>query len=132
VTGDVPDEPVEEPERWRPRPGRRLSRPRVPGETRQPTEIGDALSAVGRELGLADPRAVTALTSGWADVVGEMVAAHARLRSLRGGVLTIEVDAAPWATQLRYLTDTLSERVAALVGSDVVREIRVVVAPGGP
>jgi hypothetical protein len=132
VPRDGVQEPEGEPEQWRPRPGRRLSRPRVPGEARPPTEIGDALAAIGRELGLADPRVVSALTRDWVELVGETVAEHARMRSLRGGVLTIEVDAAPWATELRYLTGALSERFAARVGADAVREIRVVVAASGP
>jgi len=123
--------PVDE-ERWRPRPGRRLSRPRVPGETRDPADITEALAAVGGELGFADPRVLVTLTQGWAEVVGETLATHARLRSVRGGVLTIEVDDAPWATQLRYLAGDLRDRVAALVGGDAVREIRVVVAPRSP
>lgn len=92
----------------------------------------EALGAVGGELGFADPRVLATLTQGWAEVVGETLAIHAHLRSLRGGVLTIEVDAAPWATQLRYLASDLRERVATLVGDDAVREVRVVVAPRGP
>ena len=93
----------------------------------------EALAAVGGELGFADPRRLGALTQGWAEVVGETLAAHARLRSVRGGVLTIEVDDAPWATQLRYLAGDLSRpRRPASVGGDAVREIRVVVAPRGP
>lgn len=125
--GHPPDE-----ERWRPRPGRRLSRPRIPGEVREPADITDALKAVGNDLGFADPRVLSTLTQGWTEVVGEALATHARLRSLRGGVLTIEVDDAPWATQLRYLASDLRDRVATLVGADAVREVRVVVAPRGP
>ena len=113
----------------RPRSRRRRRARGIPGETRDPVSVGEALAAVGNELGLADPAALAALTKHWADVVGPEVALHARLRSLRGDVLTIAVDAAPWATELRYLEDALRARVAEVVGVDVVRTVRVVVEP---
>jgi predicted nucleic acid-binding Zn ribbon protein len=91
--------------------------------------LADPLAAVSAELGLPDPSSVGALTTHWADVVGPAVAPHARVRSLRGGVLTIAVDAPPWATELRYLEETLRARVAEVTGADVVREVRVVVDP---
>jgi predicted nucleic acid-binding Zn ribbon protein len=113
----------------RPRPRRRRRPPGVPGEEREPVALADALVAIGEELGLADPVAIGALADRWEEVVGPAVAHHARLRSLRGGVLTIAVDAAPWATELRYLEDALRTRVAEVAGADVVRSVRVVVEP---
>jgi predicted nucleic acid-binding Zn ribbon protein len=115
---------------WRPRPGRRWSRPRVPGEPRDAVPVGDALAAVGDELGLGDPATLRIVTQRWTEIVGDAVAGHAELRSLRAGVLIIAVDAAPWATQLRYLVGDIQERVAALAGPDTVREVRIVVDPG--
>ena len=64
---------------------------------------GEALRAGGDELGLPEPDLVVSLLDRWPDVVGATVAEHARPRSLRDGVLTVAVDAPPWATQLRYL-----------------------------
>jgi predicted nucleic acid-binding Zn ribbon protein len=102
----------------------------VPGEPEpDPTRLGDALAAIGNELGLADPRVVGTLAARWPEVVGEAVAGQARLRSLRGDVLTIAVDSGAWATQLRYLHDDLLRRIAAMVGEGLVRDVRVVVEP---
>ena len=110
---------------------RRRRRPTgVPGEPEpDPTPLGEALAAVGSELGLADPRVVGLLADRWPEVVGEAVAGQARLRALRGDVLTIAVDSGAWATQLRYLHDDLLARIAGIVGDGVVREVRVVVEP---
>ncbi len=44
-------------------------------------------------------------------------------------MLTVAVDAGPWATELRYLEATLRERAAEVTGVDVVRSVRVVVDP---
>jgi predicted nucleic acid-binding Zn ribbon protein len=99
----------------------------VPGEDVPPVPIGEAIAAVGEEFGIGDPRAVGRLEVAWVDVVGSAVAQHARIRSLRRGVLTIAVDAAPWATQLRYLESEIVDRAASVLGSGQVTSARVVV-----
>ena len=112
---------------WRPRKGRRFSRSRVPGEELPPVPIGEAIAAVGEELGVGDPRTVSRLELAWPELVGPAIAEHARIRTLRRGVLTIAVDAAPWATQLRYLESEIVARAAAVLGADAVTQARVVV-----
>lgn len=101
---------------------------RRPGDPEQPpTSLGDALRAVGAELGLPDPSLVDSLGDRWPEVVGDAVAAHARPRGLRDGTLTIAVDAPGWATELRYLEHDICARLAAISGRDDIRHIRVVV-----
>ena len=95
----------------------------------RPTRLGDALRAVGAELGLPEPDLVATLLDRWADVVGPSVAAHARPRSLREGVLTVAVDAPPWATQLRYLEHDIRARLREISGRDSVHAVRIVVEP---
>ncbi len=112
---------------------RRRYRPRgVPGEEPDPVPLGEALAAIGAELGLADPGVVGTLAAQWAELVGPALATSARLRALRGDVLTVAVDSGAWATQLRYLERALLDRIAELVGVGVVREVRVVVEPRPP
>ena len=107
-----------------PRRARRRRRA-LPDE--DPVPVRDALGALGDELGLPAPGAISALTERWAEIVGPALAPHARLRTLRGGVVTIAVDAPAWATELRYQQDTLKERIEEVTGRDVVRSVRVVV-----
>ncbi len=57
--------------------------------------------------------------------MGADVAAHARLVSVRDGVLTVAVDDPIWATQLRYLETAVVERAAALLGPSSVTSLRV-------
>jgi predicted nucleic acid-binding Zn ribbon protein len=64
---------------------------------------------------------------GWDALVGESVAAHARPRIVRQGVLTVEVDSPEWATQLRYLEGELLIRIGRKVRPGVVTGLRVVV-----
>jgi predicted nucleic acid-binding Zn ribbon protein len=76
---------------------------------------------------MGDPRTVGRLEQAWPELVGPAIAEHARIRSLRGGLLTIAVDAAPWATQLRYLEAEIVDRAAELLGGGAVTAARIVV-----
>jgi len=97
-----------------------------------PVPVGEALAQVGKELGLGDPVVLGTLTDRWDEIVGDAIAPHARIRSLRGTVLTVGVEAGPWATELRYLEREVLARVEAILGPDVVTDLRVAVdAPGG-
>jgi predicted nucleic acid-binding Zn ribbon protein len=108
-------------------PRKRLSRPKLPGEMGEPVSIGDAAALVGAELGLAAPLVFTRIVDAWPDLVGEMVAAHSRVRGVRNGVLEVAVDSPGWATEFRYLEGDLVERASRLVGPGVVTAIRAVV-----
>jgi predicted nucleic acid-binding Zn ribbon protein len=87
--------------------------------------LQDALAAVGAEFGLPAGNVHRDLDVHWSEVVGADVAAHARLVSVRDGVIVVTVDDPIWATQLRYLETTVLERAAALVGPGAVTSVRV-------
>jgi hypothetical protein len=86
--------------------------------------LGESLAEVATGLHLDDPRLTAEIFSGWDELVGEAVAARARPRVLRQGVLTVEVDSPAWATQLRCLEGEIVERLSG------VRALRIVVARG--
>jgi predicted nucleic acid-binding Zn ribbon protein len=89
--------------------------------------LRDAIASIGRELGIPDPGSVAALTSAWPEIVGDAVAKHAQVRSIRDGVCTIVVDAPAWATQLRYVESQVVARAVECCGPGVVTALRVVV-----
>ncbi len=113
-------------------PRRRLSRPRLPGDLGDAVSVGDAAAMIGAELGLADPQVFGRVVAAWPELVGEAVAAHSEVRSVRDGVVDVVVDSPAWATEFRYLEADLVARVSRLVGDGVVRAVRASVrTPGG-
>jgi predicted nucleic acid-binding Zn ribbon protein len=96
-----------------------------------PRPLRDSLAEISADLGLPEPDALAFLIQEWESLVGPDVAPHCRLTSLRDGVLRVSVDTAPRGTQLRYMEAELVERATALLGPDVVRELRVRVATPG-
>ena len=91
--------------------------------------LQESLAEVASDLRLDTPDVLGAVLTGWPRVVGEAVAGHARPRTLRQGVLLVEVDSPEWATQLRYLEDDLLRRLGRTVQPGVVTSIKVVVRP---
>lgn len=96
-------------------------------ETGSPRRLGETLGEVAAELNLDQPDVIAGVLRGWTGIVGEAVAAHARPRILRQGVLTVEVDTPEWATQLRYLEPEVLRRIGRKVRPGVVKGLRLVV-----
>jgi predicted nucleic acid-binding Zn ribbon protein len=67
----------------------------------------------------------------WPQLVGPEIADHCTPLSLRDGELVLQAESTAWATQLGYMKRQLLQRLAAAVGKDVVRRIKVV-GPTGP
>ena len=94
----------------------------------EPVSLREAITAVGKELGLPPPSELSTLVDAWPEIVGAAIAAHASVRSVRDGVCTVEVDDPAWATQIRYAERQVLERAAVCCGPGVVTSVRVVVA----
>jgi hypothetical protein len=119
-----------------PRPGKRTwqaggvawrSLPPEPAD-KPPRPVAASLGPLAASLGTPTPDVLRRLFTGWEQVVGPDVAAHARPVSLRDGVLLLAVDHPAWATQLAYLRGELLARIAATTGSDTVSDLRIRVA----
>jgi predicted nucleic acid-binding Zn ribbon protein len=98
-------------------------------DERGPRSVREGLARVSRELGIAEPDAFETVNSQWPEIVGPAVAARARPRHLRDGVLTVDVDDGGWATQLRYSEGDVIARYAA-AGVEIAR-VRVTVGRSG-
>lgn len=92
-----------------------------------PRRLGESLAEVAADLDLDQPDAIAGVLNGWTGIVGDAVAAHTRPRTLRQGVLTVEVDGPEWATQLRYLEAEVLRRIGRKVRPGVVSGLRLVV-----
>ena len=55
----------------------------------------------------------------WPEAVGAQVAEHVRPLKLDEGMLVVEVDDPAWATQVKFLTPTIIERLRAVAGVEI-------------
>ncbi|HEY0816764.1 MAG TPA: DciA family protein [Pseudonocardia sp.] len=100
-------------------------------DERDPQPFGRVVARVSLDRGWS-PRLTDATVVGrWPQLVGADIADHCTPLSLRDGELVLQAESTAWATQLRTLQRQLLTRLAAAVGRDVVKRIRVV-GPSGP
>lgn len=95
-----------------------------------PRPVREGLEGLARRLGAPTASALGAVFSGWEEAVGATVAAHARPVSLTDGILVVVVDQPGWATQLRYLSSDLLQRLAEVAGEGVLGRIEIRVDSG--
>jgi predicted nucleic acid-binding Zn ribbon protein len=93
---------------------------------RDPVSISNSLDGVVRSLRGPSRSAVGGLFGRWDEAVGTQVAAHVKPVKLDEGVLVVEVDDPAWATQVKFLAPTITQRLAEVAGVRVERiEVRV-------
>ncbi|MEO6654289.1 MAG: DUF721 domain-containing protein [Ilumatobacteraceae bacterium] len=91
-----------------------------------PLPISSALDAVVKSLRGPSREAVGGLFGRWVEAVGNQVAQHVKPVKLDEGVLVVEVDEPAWATQVKFLTTMIIERLHDVAGVQVERiDVRV-------
>ena len=91
-----------------------------------PVPIARSLDSIMKSLRGTDRIQIGGVFGRWDDAVGPTVAAHVRPVRLDQGVLTVEADEPAWATQVKFLSSTITSRLAEVAGVDIEHiEVRV-------
>ena len=98
------------------------------GRDREPRRIGESLDRVTGSIGAPRASTLSVVFTTWEHFVGEEIAAHATPRSLREGVLLVDVDQPAWAAQLGFMSAQILAKLQAEVGPGEIGEIRFRVA----
>ncbi|ONI82132.1 RNA-binding protein [Saccharothrix sp. ALI-22-I] len=94
-------------------------------DDRDPQPLGRLASRIAADRGWTERLAGGQVFGRWAKLVGEDVAEHAQPVAFSDGELTVQADSTAWATQLRLLQRELLKRIAAGVGDNVVKKLKV-------
>ena len=84
-----------------------------------PRPLNDVLAKVLRRMKMSDETSAMGLFSQWRHIVGDAIADHVTPLRLEKRVLTVEVDDAAWATQLKFLEGQLLSTLKEHVGNEV-------------
>jgi predicted nucleic acid-binding Zn ribbon protein len=88
--------------------------------------ISRSLDSIMKSLRGTDRIQIGGVFGRWDDAVGPTVSAHVRPVRLDQGVLTVEADEPAWATQVKFLSSTITARLAEVAGVDIEHiEVRV-------
>lgn len=113
------------------RPRRRRGWSGAGPDDRDPQRLGRLVSRLAADRGWSDKLSGGNVFGRWAGLVGPDVAAHARPEALRDGELTVRADSTAWATQLRLLQRQILQQIAAGIGPNVVKRLKIQ-APTAP
>jgi hypothetical protein len=97
--------------------------------TLRETPIGEIVDGLMRERAFARGVPIGQLASAWSSIVGPRLAAESSPLSLDGGVLVVATTDGPWGAQVRFLAREIKNKANAALGSQEVRQVRVVVRP---
>lgn len=91
-----------------------------------PVPITTSLDSMMRSLRGTDRKQIGGVFGRWDEAVGATVATHVRPVKFDRGVLTVEADDAAWATETKFISGRLIERLAEVAEVQVARlEVRV-------
>ena len=92
----------------------------------EPIPITRSLDSMMKSLRGTDRIQVGGVFGRWEDAVGERIAAHVQPVKLDERRLLVEADEAAWATEVKFLADTIIQRLHEVARVDVDRiEVRV-------
>lgn len=95
----------------------------------EPVELADALERVLGSLGAPPTDLMTTVFQQWEVVVGADVARHCRPVAVDGDRLVVAASDPAWASELRWLSDRVLERINELSSTDRLKSITVRVVP---
>ncbi len=92
----------------------------------EPVPITRSLDSMMKSLRGTDRIQVGGVFGKWDDAVGAQIAGHVRPIRLDQGTLLVEADTATWATQVKFLADTIIARLRDEARVEIDRvEVRV-------
>src|SRR3954469_13727271 len=94
-------------------------------DQRDPALLGHAVDELIRDRQWAKTLRSAGILTRWEHIVGAEVAGHCRPVSLEGGRLSCVAESTAWATQIRLLSASLLDRIAAELGTGIVTSLHV-------
>jgi len=91
---------------------------------KKPQSIHSILERTLKTLDIDVPLKTYSIVGAWNEIVGDSVAEHSQLRSIRNQILFIDVAHPTWMQQLQFLKPTLLDQVNAFLGEPLIRDIR--------
>ena len=109
---------------------RRGLRPLPPEDGPPVQRLDAAIEGYLSTSGLAAARHVSELAIHWTEIVGSAIAEHCAPRTLRDGVLAVQVDHPAWVAELAFLESDVVEKARVILGPGVLRRVKVHVRGG--
>jgi hypothetical protein len=91
---------------------------------KKPQPIHSILEKTLKALEIDLPLKSYSIWGTWKEIVGESVALQTQPRSIRNGILFIDVSHPTWMQQLQFFKPTLLEKINVFLGEPLIQDIR--------
>ena len=98
---------------------------------RDPVSAGLTLDALIKDFKWTTELGEAELFNNWAEIVGNDTAAKATPESLTDGLLTVRCSSTAWATQLKFMQQSILEKIHSDFPNIEVKELKLL-GPAGP
>lgn len=92
-------------------------------------QIGDVINRVLKTCRHDCDADLAAIWNLWNDAVGDIIAKNTRPEAFKGKLLLVHVISSPWMHQLRFLKKDIINKVNAVLGKDMVEDIKFKIGP---
>lgn len=100
----------------------------LPDRVGEPTRLDVSLDAVMSKLAGTSVSATEVIFDRWADIVGAGLAQYSTPARLDDGCLYVSVSDSAFGSELRWMEQTIIDRITELAGTCPVDRVRVVVS----
>ncbi|MDE0117409.1 MAG: DUF721 domain-containing protein [bacterium] len=94
-----------------------------------PRQLSEALDKVASQLKAPRPQVLKRVFAAWDELVGSVMAAHSSPVRLVDKELVVAVDDPVWATEMRFFSAELIDRINAAAEEEAVTSLKVRVRP---
>lgn len=95
------------------------------------TGIGDILKSLKKKTKLGQMLENAEIWAHWPELAGPHLAEHAQPRTIKEGVLRIEVDSAVWMHKFNYHKWAIIKRINRMAGKELVHDVFIELIPDG-
>ncbi|NOY06533.1 MAG: DUF721 domain-containing protein [Chlorobi bacterium] len=85
--------------------------------------LAEALESMAQQLGLHGKIGEQMVVQQWRELVGEALANHAQVRSIRDGTMFITVEESSWRYEIHFNREALRRKINNKLGREIIKEI---------
>ncbi len=85
--------------------------------------LAEALDDMAQQLGLRGKIGEQTVIQQWQELVGEAVANHARVKSIKDGTMFLTVEESSWRYEIHFNREALRRTINNKLGGEIIKEI---------
>ncbi len=87
--------------------------------------ISQILEKIIQKQNLQDEIEKSILIDEFENIVGSQIAKQVKIKNLKDGILTVEIESSPWKSEIFLMREKIIEKINNTFGRQIVKQIRI-------